>query len=105
MRIAFGALLLVLGILQYNLWLGERGIPDVWQRAERLRALEAKVERLEARNRRLRAEVEDLRREGQAIVERAREDLGMIREGEIFIRMVQPPGGAREGGAGAQEGG
>lgn len=105
MRIAFGALLLVLGVLQYNLWLGERGIPDVWQREERLRTLEAKVERLEARNRRLRAEVEDLRREGEAIVERAREDLGMVREDEIFIRMVQPPGGAPEGGPEPEEGG
>jgi len=91
MRLALAALLLVLGALQYQLWLGERGLFDLWQRQDRLREGEATADRFERRNRRLRAEVVDLRQEGEAIVERAREDLGMIREDEIFIRMVRPP--------------
>ncbi|MEF8792188.1 septum formation initiator family protein [Thiohalorhabdus sp.] len=92
MRVALVIMVLILGILQFQLWLGERGITGVWQRQERLQELEATADRFERRNRRLRAEVKDLRQEGEAIVERAREDLGMIRKDEIFIRMVRPAG-------------
>lgn len=97
MRIALAVMVLLLGALQFQLWLGERGLPGVWQRQDRLQELEATRDRLQRRNRRLRAEVEDLRQEGEAIVERAREDLGMIREDEIFIRMVRPQGEAGPG--------
>lgn len=97
MRIALAVMVLLLGALQFQLWLGERGLSGVWQRQDRLQELEATRDRLQRRNRRLRAEVEDLRQEGEAIVERAREDLGMIREGEIFIRMVRPQGEAGPG--------
>ncbi|MFB6358051.1 MAG: cell division protein FtsB [Thiohalorhabdaceae bacterium] len=90
MRVILAVLVLLLGAVQFQLWLGERGLTGVWERQERVRELEATVERLERRNRRLRAEVEDLRQGGEAIVERAREDLGMIRDDEIFIRMVRP---------------
>ncbi len=90
MRIWIVVLILALGSLQSALWLGERSLPDVWQRQAELEALREKADKLEARNRRLRAEVKDLRAEGEAIVERAREDLGMIAEDEIFIRMVRP---------------
>lgn len=102
MRIALTVLLLLAAALQYQLWFGGRGLTDVWQREARLAEIEARSERLAERNRRLRAEVKDLRREGEAIVERAREDLGMIREDEIFIRMVRPAGGEEKGGSGQE---
>jgi cell division protein FtsB len=47
-------------------------------------------ERLEARNRALQAEVEDLKKGLAAIEELAREDLGMIKEGETFFRILEP---------------
>ncbi|HKJ72155.1 MAG TPA: septum formation initiator family protein [Gammaproteobacteria bacterium] len=94
-------LVLVVGALQYQLWLGARGLTDMWQRQHRLAELKATAERLEQRNRRLRAEVTDLRREGEAIVERAREDLGMIRDDELFIRMVRPHGEDRSAPSGS----
>ncbi|MFA9461740.1 FtsB family cell division protein [Thiohalorhabdus sp. Cl-TMA] len=94
MRIGVVVLAVLLLGLQYSLWLGERNLRDIWERRAALRDLKETVERFEARNRQLRAEVEDLRREGAAIAERAREDLGMIREGEIFIRIVRPRNGA-----------
>lgn len=92
MRIWLGVLVLAVISLQAAVWLGERGLPYVWQRQEEVAALREKAERLEARNRRLRAEVKDLRAGGEAIVERAREDLGMIAKDEIFIRIVRPRG-------------
>ena len=93
MRAWIAVLALLLLLLQYGLWFGDPNLPDLWERRGDAQALAKKVERLEARNRRLRAEVEDLRKGGEAIVERAREDLGMVGEGEIFIRMVEPRAG------------
>jgi cell division protein FtsB len=90
-RVWLAVLVLMLAWLQYTLWLGERGLPEVQRKEAELRRLEARVQRLEERNRRLRAEVTELRSGGgPAVVERAREELGMIGEDEIFIRFVRP---------------
>ena len=103
MRIWIAGLMVLLLLLQYTLWFGDPGLPQLWKQQAQVKAMQEKVERLRERNRRLRAEVEDLRDGGEAIVERAREDLGMTGKGEIFIRMVQPRGeeastGDRPGG-------
>ncbi|GMQ96349.1 MAG: cell division protein FtsB [Gammaproteobacteria bacterium] len=89
MRLLFGALIILLLLLQYRLWIGEGGIKDL----ERLRAKYdvqvAKTKNLRARNRALQAEVRDLKEGLNAIEERARAELGMIREGEIFIQVIE----------------
>jgi len=68
-----------------------------WQEVREVRSLRAMVEeqleeneRLEARNEALAAEVEDLRAGLEAIEERARSELGLIREGEEFFLIVDP---------------
>ncbi|MFP4559808.1 MAG: cell division protein FtsB [Thiohalorhabdus sp.] len=105
MRILLAVLAALLVVLQYSLWLGDRNLRAVWERRGEVEELKKEISRLEARNRQLRAEVEDLRREGAAIVERAREDLGMIREDEVFIRMVRPEGQAPEPAGGEADSG
>ncbi len=90
MRFALGGLIITLGLLQASLWFGERGLPGVWQRQAELDQLQDTAERFSERNQRLEAEVRDLRQGGEAIVERARKDLGMVRGDEVFIRMVRP---------------
>lgn len=92
MRFALGLLILVLGVLQASLWFGERGLPGVWQRQAELDRLQETAEGFSERNQRLDAEVRDLREGGEAIVERARKDLGMVRADEVFIRVVRPTG-------------
>ncbi len=91
MRIGVAILVGLLIWLQYSLWLGEHNWRVFWEHKSRLTHLEQKVNRLKRQNAELRAEVENLRTVGQAIERRAREDLGMIREGEIFIRVIEPP--------------
>jgi cell division protein FtsB len=90
MRWAVLLLALLLLLLQYRLWLGDGGYEDLARlhklHAEQLRENEA----LRARNRALAAEVEDLRAAKDAVEERARADLGMVKEGETFI-MLPPP--------------
>lgn len=83
-------LLLLLAGLQAKLWLGEGGREDV----ETLRGSVAAQERenvgLRRRNATLSAEVEDLKSGSAAVEERARTELGMIKPGEVFYRVVEP---------------
>lgn len=83
-------LVVLLGWLQYRLWFGNGGQREV-------AALQADVARQEAENARLRqrndalaAEVQDLKSGEAAVEERARSELGMIRPGETFYRVVDP---------------
>jgi cell division protein FtsB len=89
-RLIVLVLLILLAGLQAKLWFGEGG-------REPLRALERSVEqqrdenaRLEQRNAALAAEVEDLKSGRAAVEERARTELGMIKQGETFYRIVEP---------------
>jgi cell division protein FtsB len=82
-------LLLLLVYLQYRLWFGDGNLPDVWQLHREVEAQRAENVRLRERNDALNAEVLDLQQGHDAIEERAREDLGMIRHGETFYQIVQ----------------
>lgn len=84
------ALLLLLGALQARLWLGEGGWPEA--KALQLTVEEQRAEnaRLQQRNDALGAEVEDLKSGETAVEERARSELGMVKPGETFYRVVEP---------------
>jgi len=88
MRILLAVLLLLLAALQYKLWLGEGGFTDVRRLQQKVTEQEQENIRLEQRNRQLEAEVEDLRQGYDAIEERARSELGMIRNDEEFYQVV-----------------
>ena len=82
-------LLTVLVVLQYQLWLGDRGMPGV-HRLEAAVALQREDNaRLQIRNRRLAAEVHDLKEGLEAVEERARTDLGMIGRDETFYQLIE----------------
>lgn len=74
-------------LIQYPLWLGKGGWLRVWELDRQLAQQRVINGRLAARNEALAAEVDDLREGRQAVEERARYDLGMIRPGEIFIQI------------------
>ena len=74
--------------LQYQLWLGEDGwLALLARRAEAVEQLEI-IAKLRAGNRDLEVEVLDLKNGTEAIEERARSELGMIREGETYYIIV-----------------
>ena len=87
MRILTLLLIVLLGLLQYRLWLGEHSIADYLQQQEELRSQRLSNAELEKRNRLLRADVSDLQNGLEAIEERARNELGLIRQDEIFFRI------------------
>ncbi|MBN2886773.1 MAG: cell division protein FtsB [Chromatiaceae bacterium] len=90
MRSLIALLLLVLLVLQYRLWVGPGSLAELHLMRQEITAREAELEQLAARNAALRAEVEDLRRGLEALEERARTELGMIKPGEIFLQVIEP---------------
>ncbi|MBN8412228.1 cell division protein FtsB [Halomonas denitrificans] len=78
-------LLALLALLQYRLWLGQGGVMEMNEVSGRVEALEAQNQPLRDRNSRLSAEVVDLKTGLDAIEERARSDVGMVRTDEQFF--------------------
>ena len=90
MRILALVLLLVAVGLQYPLWLGKGGWLRVWDLDRQLAIQRAGNSKLQARNDALDAEVRDLKAGYEALEERARYELGMIKQDEVFFQFVRP---------------
>ena len=98
MKILIAVLILVFIGLQYKLWFGDGSLSEVVQLSRELETQRARLEELEARNRILEAQVLDLQNGLDAFEEKARNDLGMIKQGETFIQLIP----AEEGGSDGQ---
>lgn len=92
MRILTLLLIVLLGILQYRLWFGEHSIADYFRQQEELRSQQASNLELAKRNRLLLADVKDLQQGLDAIEERARNELGLIKDDEVFFRIISQQG-------------
>ena len=90
MRLLVGLLLALLLVLQYRLWVGEGSLAEVSNLKREIQAQAGELVRLRERNRALQAEVEDLRSGLEAVEERARSELGMVKEGEVFYQVIEP---------------
>jgi len=77
----------LLALIQYPLWLGKGGWLRVWELDRQLQAQQELNARMASRNDALEAEVADLRAGQQALEERARYDLGMVKPGELFVQI------------------
>ena len=85
-----GALLL---LIQYPLWLGKGGWLRVWELDGDLAARQRTNEQLELRNATLEAEVRDLKQGVEAVEERARYELGLIKPDEVFFQVINENAG------------
>ncbi|HEX2530556.1 MAG TPA: cell division protein FtsB [Burkholderiaceae bacterium] len=92
MRLILICLAALLALIQYPLWLGKGGWLRVWDLDQQVLAAQKKNEELKARNAKLNSEVQDLRQGTDAVEERARYELGMIRNNEIFVQILEPNG-------------
>lgn len=89
MKLLTVILVVVLLVLQYRLWVGEGSLGHVARLKEEIRLQQEENARLEAENSVLAAEVSALRNGNAAIEARAREELGLIKEGETFILVIE----------------
>ncbi len=98
-----GFLLLLAAFLQLRLWWGEGGLGEARELQRRVGEQRQENARLQQRNDALEAEVEDLKSGEAAVEDRARSELGMVKPGEVFYRVVEPetatPGQADAAGA------
>ena len=83
------ALAALIVLIQYPLWLGRGSWFRVWEVDQQIRAQRETNRQLQTRNNTLEAEVRDLKVGLDAIEERARSELGMIRQDEIFFQVLE----------------
>jgi len=83
-------LVALIALIQYPLWLGKGSWFRVWEVDSQIKSQRDKNARLQTRNDILDAEVRDLKQGLDAIEERARSELGMIRHDEIFFQLLEP---------------
>ena len=90
LRIVLVLLVALLAWLQYRLWFGQGGASQVQALSEQVAKQTRDNDGLRQRNAEVAAEVEDLKSGEAAVEERARSELGMIKPGETFYRVVEP---------------
>ncbi|GAB3435105.1 cell division protein FtsB [Massilia solisilvae] len=89
MRLITLALVALLLLIQYPLWLGKGGWLTVSDLEAQVDAMRKKTDDLKARNAHLESEVRDLKEGTGAVEERARYELGMIKQNEIFVQVLK----------------
>lgn len=88
MRLFFVVLLFVLALEQYHLWLGKNGMRDNHQLQDEVTLAKQSNTDLQLRNKMMFSEIDDLKQGYEAIEERARNELGLVKEGETFFRII-----------------
>lgn len=89
MKAIFLALFILLLVLQYQLWFAPGGVTSLFRLQQSIQHQIDMNKQLAARNNQLIADINDLKNGNEAIEERARNDLGMIKKGEVFYQIVK----------------
>lgn len=89
MKSFVGILILILVLLQFRLWFSDSSLVQVWRIQDAVEEQLEENEQLRERNRALEAEVIDLKTGTEAIEERARSELGMVKKGETFYQTIE----------------
>ena len=96
-------LLALILLLQYPLWLGKGGWLKVWDLSRQVEAQKQINQETQMRNAVLDADVRDLKQGTEAIEERARSELGMIKRDEVFFQIMELPARSNVGGRGVSQ--
>ena len=76
--------------LQYRLWVGEGSYAEVKHLKDEISRQKLDLKKMQQENLELQAEIEDLKKGLDAIEERARTELGMIKKGEVYLQILDP---------------
>lgn len=88
MRLFLAVLIALLGLQQYHLWFGKNGLQQRQAITEVVALSSENNAMLKVRNEQMYSEIKALKKGGDAIEERARNELGLIKEGETFFRIT-----------------
>ncbi|MFT4993266.1 MAG: cell division protein FtsB [Paraglaciecola sp.] len=83
-------LITLLSLLQYRLWFGKHSVPDYLVMEQEVTEQSQQNANLTQRNSLLKADIRDLKIGLEAVEERARNELGLIKQGETFYRILPP---------------
>lgn len=89
MRWLLAILVVVLLILQYRLWIAEGSLAERHRLEQQVRDQVAVNEELRARNAVLEREVLELQNGNAVVEQRAREELNLVREDEVYYQFVE----------------
>ena len=89
MKTLIAALIIILALLQIKLWFGNGSLSEVWRFHQAIEIQEKENAALRERNQALNAEVQDLKQGLDAVEERARSELGMIKKDEVFYQVIE----------------
>lgn len=81
-------LIVLLGLLQYRLWFGKNSLPDYLALKQEVQQQSLQNDNLAQRNNLLKADISDLKIGLESIEERTRNELGLIKQGETFYRIL-----------------
>jgi len=90
MRLVTAVLIVLLALIQYPLWWGHGGWLRVHELQQQLGQQLQKNADAKLRNERIQGEVQDLQNGTAAVEERARYEMGMVKDGEVFVQFVSP---------------
>ena len=90
MKVVIGIMLLIVLVLQQQLWFGQSGYFERKALAERLAEQQTRTDTLALRNAKMTAEVLALKSDTSAFESRARSELGMVKEDEVFYLTPEP---------------
>ena len=86
-KLLIPGLVFVFVILQYKLWVGEGSLAEVASLERDIEAQQQTIDMMKKHNLAMQAEIDSFKNDQDAVEERARSDLGMIREGEIYYQI------------------
>jgi len=89
MKLLVAILVILIILLQYRLWFGDGGLVEVWDLHHAVEEQKRENAALMERNKALEAEVKDLKQGLDAIEERARSELGMVKKDETFYQAIE----------------
>ena len=89
MRWLYALLVLILVLLQVPLWFSDNSLPDAWLLQTKIEDQQKENNTLEERNRLLEAEVNNLKKGLEVVEEKARTELGLIKEGETYFQVIE----------------
>ena len=89
MKVLIIVLVVILVFMQYRLWVGDGSLAQIYQLKQQIKKQEAENMRLKERNKMLAAEVDALKNGSDAVEAKARSELGLIKEGETFYKVIE----------------
>jgi len=88
MRLLLAIFIFIFSLLQYHLWFGKNGLQDNREYSKEVELASSGNTELTTRNQMMFSEIDNLKTGTEAIEERARNELGLVKEGETFFRIV-----------------